>query len=500
MALSFSASNPAEMPNVLLIITDQHRADCLGCYGNGRIDTPNIDRIAREGVRVDRAYVTNPLCTPSRASILTGQSVSGHGAWNLGVPLPEGTRTLPEALAECGYRTGAIGKVHLTPQVAGCPEFPENEDFWNRDPEPEWRGPYFGFEWVDLFVGHQKLIGHYGQYIKHRFPDLVDRYDRRYALDVPTGAPHSWKCGFPLAHHSCTWICERTLDFLRRQDERPFFVQCSFPFPHFPFAPPSPYCDQYDPNAMELPEQREGDLEGKPSHVMDYFRAKGGEGPLCEVTDAQKREIVAHTYGMIGLVDDLVGRILDTLDELAVTDNTIVVFCSDHGELLFDHGLLKKGPYLYEGLVRVPLLWRWPEGLPRGRTVDGLFSLADLAPTVLEMLGMNAWPEIEGRSQVPVLRGEAQSVRDAALVEYYHGRRTARDGMRLKALVMDQWKLIHYPGELYGELYDLEADPGEFENRFDHPEDAGVRDRLMARLQDEWVERDESFGPRLSSA
>jgi arylsulfatase A-like enzyme len=152
-------------PNVLLIISDQHRSDCLGCYGNERIRTPHIDRLAGEGVRLDRAYVTNPLCTPSRASILTGRSVSGHGAWNLGVPLPPDTRTIAAELAQDGYRTGAIGKVHLTPQVRGCPEYPENENFWNADPEPEWHGPYFGFDHVDLFVGHSKLIGHYGQYM-----------------------------------------------------------------------------------------------------------------------------------------------------------------------------------------------------------------------------------------------------------------------------------------------------------------------------------------------
>lgn len=488
------------LPNVLLIITDQHRADCLGCYGNGRIDTPNIDRIAREGVRVNRAYVTNPLCTPSRASILTGQTVSGHGAWNLGVPLPEGTHTLPETLSNIGYRTGAVGKVHLTPQVTGCPEFPENEDFWNCEPEPDWRGPYFGFDWVDLFVGHTKLIGHYGQYIKNEFPDLVDRYKREYALDVPTGAPHSWKCGFPLPQHSCTWIGERALAFLKQRDDRPFFLQCSFPFPHFPFAPPAPYCDQYEPDAMVLPEQREGDLEGKPPHVMQYFQSQGGEVPLCDVTGAQKREIVAHTYGMITLVDDLVGQIVNTLDEMGVADNTIVVFCSDHGELLFDHGLLKKGPYLYEGLVRVPMVWRWPKGLPQKQAVDGLFSLADVTPTVLEMIGLDPWAEVEGKSQVSILCGETRSVRDAALVEYYHGRRLPGDGLRAKALVADRWKLIFYPGESYGELYDLETDPGEFENRYDLPEAAGVRAVLMAQLMDEVKARDACFGPRLSTA
>ena len=445
--------------------------------------------------------MTNPLCTPSRASILTGRSVSGHGAWNLGVPLPGSVRTLPEVLAERGYRTGALGKVHLTPQVAGRPEFPENVDFWEADPEPDWHGPYFGFEEVQLFVGHTKLIGHYGQYIKHTYPELVDRYDREHALEAPTGAPHSWKSGFPVAQHSCTWICDRAVEFLQRDDGRPFFAQCSFPFPHFPFSPPAPYCYQYDPGDMILPDRREGDLEGKPPHAMRAYRARGGtEVPLCEVTEAQMREVVAHTYGMIGFVDDMVGRIIGTLEEMGLAENTIVMFCSDHGELLWDHGLLKKGPFPYGGLLRTPMIWRWPEGLPAGGRAEGLFSFSDIASTVLDLLGMAPWEGVEGRSQVPVLRGEARSVREAALTEYYHGKVRPEEGMRLKTLTTERWRLTHYVGEPYGELYDLEADPGEFVNLYDRSEYASVRARLTEQVMDSVLEGEARFGPRLAPA
>ena len=488
-------------PNILFIISDQHRADCLGCYGNPRIRTPNIDRLSAEGVRVDRAYVTNPLCTPSRASILTGRSVSGHGAWNLGVPLPESIPTLPGVLSEQGYRTAALGKIHLTPQVAGCPDYPENVDFWNRNPEPDWHGPYFGFEEVQLFVGHTKLIGHYGQYIKHNHPGLADKYEPEHALEKPTGAPNSWKSGFPLEHHSCTWICDRTVEFLKGYDGRPFFAQCSFPFPHFPFSPPAPYCYHYNPEDMALPERREDDLEGKPPHVMRYYRSGGGgQGALCDVTEAQMREVVAHTYGMIGLVDDTVGRILGTLEVMGLAQNTIVMFCADHGELLWDHGLLKKGPYPYEGLLRTPMIWRWPDGLSSGRATEGLFSFSDIAPTALGMLGLQPWAGVEGRSQLPVLRGNARSVRDAALTEYYHGRVRPEDGMRLKTLTTERWRLTHYVGEPFGELYDLQEDPGEFVNLYDRPEYAQVRARLAEQLLDAILEGESRFGPRLASA
>ena len=488
----------ADRPNVLLLMTDQHRADCLGCYGNTRIHTPNIDRIAREGIRANRAYVTNPLCTPSRASILTGQSVSGHEAWNLGVPLPEETITLPKVLAEHGYRTGAIGKVHLTPQVAGCPEFPENVDFWSK--EPDWNGPYFGFETVDLFVGHAKLIGHYGQYIKREHPELARRYDRSFALEDPTGAPHSWKCGFPVEHHSCSWIGERMLAFLKANDERPFFAQCSFPYPHFPFSPPAPYCYQYGPLDMTLPNQKEGDRENKPPHVNRYYQSAGGEIPLCDVTGAQKREVIAHTYGMISFVDDQVGKILDTLDELDLARNTIVIFCSDHGELLFDHGLLKKGPYPYEGLYRVPLLWRWPAGLPKDKTTDALFSLMDLAPTIAELAGIPVWKGVEGVDQSTVLKGNTVSVRNSVLIEYFHGRQRPCDGLRSKTLVTDRWKLTHYIDEPFGELYDLDNDPDEFVNLYNQTEFSSIRSNLVEQLMDLIAGSEERFGPRRAPA
>ncbi len=490
-------------PNILFIVTDQHRADCLGCYGNDLINTPHIDALAAEGVRVERAYVTNPLCTPARASILTGQSVSGHGVWNNGVPLPKSATTLADFLAERGYRTAAIGKLHLTPQQPGCPGFPENADFWNADPEPDWHGPYCGFQEVQLCVGHSNLIGHYGQYIKHNHPKLVGKYDRKYALADPTGAPHSWKSGFPVEHHSCTWIGDRAVDFLRSLDGRPFFAHCSFLFPHFPFAPPAPYCYQYSPEDIIVPERREGDLEGKPEHVMRYHRApRTGPGrvAMCDVTEAQMREIIAHTYGMVSLVDDTVGRMLAALDEMGLAEDTIVMFCSDHGELLGDHGLLYKGPYHYEGLLRIPMLWRWPTGLPAGRAAEGLVSQSDIAPTVLDMLGMDPWPEIEGRSQLPLLRGEEESVREAVVVEYHGGKSRPTEGMRLKTVVTERWKLTHYVGESFGELYDLENDPGELVNLHENSAHAEVRARLTEQLLDSICDSDSRFGPRLAPA
>ncbi|NOZ21890.1 MAG: sulfatase-like hydrolase/transferase [Planctomycetes bacterium] len=492
----------ANQPNVLFIIPDQHHASCVGCYGNDRIQTPHMDRLAREGIRVDRAYVTNPLCTPARASILTGQSIGGHGAWNNGVPLAESVRTLGDALGERGYRTAALGKLHLSPQQPGCPEYPENADFWNTDPPPDWHGPYHGFQEVQLAVGHGNCIGHYGQYLHRIDPGLAEKYRRENAL-ADTGAPHSWKSAMPVEYHSCTWIGDRTVEFLKSTGGQPFFAHCSFIFPHFPFAPPAPYCYQYDPADMVLPERRDGDLEGKPEHVMRYYRAprtKPGTVALCDVTEEQMREVHAHTYGQVSLVDHQVGRILGALDEMGLAENTIVMLCADHGELLGDHGLLYKGPYHYEGLLRIPMIWRWPKGMAGGGATSGLFSQADIAPTVLDMLGLDPWPEVEGRSQAPALRGEARSVRDAVLIEYYHGRPRPEDDMRLKTIVTDRWKLTHYVGETFGELYDLANDPGEFVNLFDNPDYRQTRADLTEQLVDLISDSDVRFERRLAPA
>jgi arylsulfatase len=502
-----------ERPNVLLITTDQHRADCLGAYGNRAIRTPNLDRLAAEGVRFDRAYVANPVCTPSRASILTGRFPRAHGAWNVGVKLPEDEVGLSHVLGAEGYRTAILGKAHFAPILEPAPPGRyDSRAFWAANPECDWHGPHYGFETARLAIAHGGATGHYAQHLRRSAPEVLELFGPARALAPPSGAHESWKSAVPAEHHVSTWVADLTIDYLERERERPFFVWASFPEPHHPFSPPAPYCDMYDPLRVPLPPRRTGDLDDKPPHFGAYYRreldridyrsewalglAGLADADLARMPERHLREIVAHYYGMITLVDDQVGRILGAVERLGLRERTIVVFTSDHGELLGEHGLLLKGPFHYEGLVRVPLIWRWPGEIDGGQAVSGLANLVDLAPTILELTGVPAPAGVQGRSLAPLLRGRTARVQDATLIE-----NCEKPGvLNVKTVVTERWKLTYYAGRPFGELYDLVDDPHEYVNLWDHPGHAADRDALLRRLLDLLVETEDPLPPRRAYA
>lgn len=280
---------------------------------------------------------------------------------------------------------------------------------------------------------------------------------------------------------------------MERERDRPFFLWASFPDPHHPFRPPEPYARRYADADVPMPLRRPGELEDKPPLFRQYFDgltrgAERHEGAGVDhpgaLTDDQLRDIIRFTYGMISLVDDQVGRLLQELERLGLAENTVVCFTSDHGELLGDHGLICKGPFHYENLLRVPMLWRWPGRLPVGRRTDGLASLVDFAPTVLDLAGVPIPGEMQGRSLAPLLRGGTETHREGVLTEFQS---SYRPWLNLKTWRTDEWKLTYYASQPYGELYDLRNDPGEFVNLWDSPEHRDVRSRLLERLLEELV-------------
>jgi arylsulfatase A-like enzyme len=508
-------------PNVLLIMTDQHRGDALGCAGNPVLRTPALDRLAREGARCARAYVQNPICMPSRASLFTGRYVRSHRVWTNGVCLPPEEVTLAHVLGAAGYRTAAVGKLHFTP--TGGPPGPgryEAQAAW-RDPAPaaaldDWSGPYYGFQTVQLALGHNAPGGHYGRWLRREHPEALPLFDRAAALRPPSGAPESWKSGLPVAQHSSTWVADTTIDFLRRQvgpdgpdaagrPGAPFFAVCSFPDPHHPFAPPAPWADAYDPAAVPPPVRRAGELDRLPPHFREHFRgawSRRGSTPPAHpdgLPEAQVREIIAHYYGMISLVDDNVGRVLGALDALGLAADTLVLFTSDHGELLGDHGLLLKGPFLYESLVRVPLLWRLPGRIAAGATLTHPVAHVDVVPTVLDLLGYEAPLGVQGQSLAPALRAgpAAPALRPWALTEYRTG---FSPDLSLKQIQDGRYKLTWYGHGAFGELFDLVADPHELENRFHDPACAGVRRELQDLLLRALQETDDPLPPQIAFA
>jgi len=472
--------------NVLLFYTDQQRCDSLGCYGNPVIDTPNVDLLAAQGLRFDRAYVQNPVCMPSRVSLLTGLHPRDHGVWTNGVPFCLGAETLPAFLGEHGYATAAVGKLHLNPfGEAPEPYVRESRPWWAEHPEmKDWHGPYLGFQEVELVTGHVSYAsGHYRHYLEQVFPQGIELLRKESALPPHTDAASTWKNAIPAEHHYNRWIADKTKGMLRKLRDRPFFIQCSFPDPHFPFSAPQPYCDLYSPADVLSPIPAEdASRRDEPPH-FELFRELYAKGQ----TERHFREMAAQTYGMVRFVDECVGEVMEELGRLGLRDDTLVIFTSDHGELLGDHGLIYKGPYLFQPLVRTPFILSCPSRFAGGRACSSLAGQVDLFPTVAEFLGVAPPAYLPGRSLAPVLAGDSSSVRDAVLTEFHCSYPQLGLPFNLKALHTDRWKYVHYANHPTGELYDLHNDPDERRNLFNDPQHRQTRQDLQTRLLDELV-------------
>ena len=369
--------------NVVLVCTDQQRRDSMGCCGNAAAETPRLDGLARSSLRFTRAYVTNPICMPNRMSMFTGMYPRNHGVWTNGL-LAQGTPPLlSDLMGQAGYSTGSAGKLHFGP-YGGDAGNRESLALWKRlGDDWDWNGPYGGFEHVELTIGHTNAVAHYGRWFRGRGGTPGMR------VELPSGARE-----MPVELHDSIFVGERAAAFVRANRARPFFLFASFPDPHHPFDPPRALAEKHQARTLPPPIGDAGDLETRPPHYLAHFR--GGwhrRGPVPEEHPAGPDAVTVHnrranTFAMVELIDRGVGMILDALEETGLRDDTLVIFTSDHGELLGDHGLWYKGPFYYEGLLGVPLLVSGP-GVEPGVT-DALVSTVDLAPTVLELAGAGA--------------------------------------------------------------------------------------------------------------
>lgn len=467
-------------PNILMIFCDELRADALGYAGNPIIQTPNIDRMARGGTAFTQCMITQPTCTPSRASILTGCYPSVLPARMVGCVTPDDPRFLPRVLGQNGYRTASIGKLHLIPQRAEADAVQQAMDSG---------GDYYGFEEVDLVNGHgDHCFGNrYSAWLAERVPDWRVRIEQRRRLN-PGLDCFTWE--LPPEVHSSNYIGDRAVEWLQAAGDQPFFLHVSFPDPHYPFVVPEPYATKYDPAQMPLPVPpvtASHDLP--PLHQEVYFNQQGahvrdhviGTPPrdYHQHTPADWQQVKATYYGMISLVDFQVGRILDALEAAGLADNTLVLFLSDHGDYLGDHGFYGKG-LLYDSVLRVPLIVRGP-GVAAGAVRDGIASTLDIAPTLLDFAGVPEPEGVQGVSMQPVLAGQAESVRRAALTE--------NDDdfvpMRARTLTTRQWKLTYYLNQPHGELFDRIRDPNEMNNLWNDPASQPVRQQLIQALLEE---------------
>jgi len=492
----------ATRPNILFIHTDEQRIDSLGCYGNDTVSTPNIDGLADDGVTFDEGHCTHPLCSPSRGSLMTGRYPNTHGTWRNGIPLSEDEPTIAELLSDAGYRTGLLGKAHFTPYRGDPDVHPESVQTIAVDEEECWDywrnfdGPYYGFEHVQMTIahGHRSVHGgHYGLWLEDHYSDAKELFKQEHALDDTDPEVNSWKSAVPLEAHSSTWVADRTIEFIdRNAGDQPFFGWVGFPDPHFPYDPPEPYCHRYAPEDVPLPVDPDGDVwEDReiPKYVEFHLEEKYGVD-FRKLSETKQREIVAHTYAMVDLVDDSVGRILDALEAQGIADDTIVVFTSDHADWLGDHGLFQKGiPHTCD-LTRIPWIVRWPGVAEPERRVDAPTSQVDLVPTLLDAAGVEIPYGVQGESLRPVLAGEQDALRPFAYVEHRHEAyredsgyaRNAREGVggglmqdiinwgeediHVKTVYADDHRFSYVTGipEEYGELFDLTADPDEMAN------------------------------------
>lgn len=457
-------------PNILWICTDQQRSDTLGCAGNSFVSTPNIDALSCAAANFRNCFVQSPVCMPSRGSFLTGRYPRATRLRQNGQTIPSDETPISRLLADAGYYCGLVGKFHLAPADPAVNETIEkrvndgyDEFCWAGDPHDNW----------GTNSSYTAFLEDLGQTFKTTpHPDCAF---------VETGMPE--------AFHEATWCAEQAIDFIERraESETPWLFSVNMFAPHHPFNPPADYLQSYLDRLDEipLPDALSDDLSTKSPHqITDAKGAYGGTMAYGRtMSDKDHRMVKAAYWAMCDLVDVKVGAILSALDLSGQRDNTIVIFMSDHGEMLGDHGIYLKGPYFYDPAIRVPFMISLP-GTIQPKTHDGLTELVDLAPTLLEACGLPPQAGMQGKSLWPSLLGKtAYEGRESIYCEYYnampfHNNPTAQ----LTMLRTSTHKLVVDHAHNYGELYDLDTDPNEVNNLWDDPNSLGVKADLLTAL------------------
>jgi len=513
-------------PNFLFIMTDQQRADHLSCYGNKLLKTPNIDRIAENGVTFDEFYVANSTCMPNRASLITGRMPSVNGVLTNGQSLPVQSNTFVHLLRQGGYRTALIGKCHLQngywhkiddsnypAPAAGSPPpegytdaslilrqgsdyESERGDLWLANPAREVETPYYGFEDVKFCNAHGDGVhGHYTDWARKQHPDFN-------SLIGPTNAeaadsyvnPIAWKTRVPEELYSTTYVEKMTTQFLNNQarSDKPFFIQCSFNDPHHPFTPPGSYWGQYDPDDMPVPPSHGTNhnapppLQIKLQEALDASKRKEVRVEAFACTAREAQEGIALTYDMITMVDAAIGRLLERLSDLGLAENTIVVFTSDHGDLMGDHGLMLKHCFHTQGTIQVPFIWSDPT-TPEKQNIrtDMLGGTIDIAASVLGRAGLQPYHGMQGQDLVSCFNNDKKPDRLGMVVEEDELPFNANCDvfMRTRSFVTGKWRMTYWLEDEFGELYDRDEDPHEIHNLWDDP---GIS-KQKAELIEMWM-------------
>ena len=500
--------------NILFVTTDQQRFDALGCTGNTFARTPHVDRLAREGRLYRHAYTNNVLCMPARSTMFTGLHPRTHGVISNGYALPDdGTGITHWLKRKGGYRTALIGKAHFEPAVDLRQRFAQN-----RMASEDAYGPWFGFDHVELSFHGPAGGSHYARWLQEKHPAHVRGF-APILIGVPggdTGAPETANNPIPKELYHSNWVAERTiawLDALAADDD--FFLWLSFPDPHHPWDPPSEAV-RHARHDIPLPPGHPGTearaieiLQQKPRHWLDWHQgrfanAEGGPAGFVPraLTHDQLREVIAKIHAENELIDEALGKVLARLEARGVLDRTDVIYTTDHGELQGDFGLLFKGPYHVDSLMRLPLVWRPARGTSPVE-LDTPVSLVDLVPTFCGIADVAVPPWAQGRA-LPTTRDDT---RDPCVVTW--DSQFADIGMHLDTIVDQQWiatayrptdgsrggrwpfvewlmgskgTIPRYDGT-EGELYDRRNDPHMHRNLWGDPAHAHVRRELLEKLR-----------------
>lgn len=453
-----SASAKRDKPHILLLMADQFRGDCLAADGHPCVQTPNLDRIAGEGVRFEHAYSCTPTCTPARSVLLSGLGPWRNGMLGYGRVAEKYPIEMPQALRDAGYFTCGIGKMHWHPQR-------------------------------NLHGFHQVLLDESG---RAELPDFRSDYRSWFACQAPTLNPDATGIGWndyrsseyalPEELHPTRWMGDTAVRFLDSYEKtEPFFLKVSFARPHSPYDPPKRFMKKYEDT--DIPPAAVGEWAAKyaPRSDDSFNIWHGDMGP------EQVRRSRQGYYGSISFIDEQIGRILDTLDDRGWLDETLIVFTADHGDMTGDHNLWRKS-YAYESSARIPMLMRWPKGLvsaKRGQVSPAPVELRDVLPTFMELAGVPGAEQLDGKSMLAPARGETTGWRE--FIDLEHDICYSPDN-HWSALTDGRWKYIFHAKSGEEQLFNLEKDPKELKDLASEAASQDSlklwRERLVAHLSE----------------
>lgn len=467
-------------PNILILYSDQHSARAMGCYGNTQVQTPCLDRLAQEGIRMNNAYTQNPICTPSRICMLTGQYAHNTGYYGLAGENPAELPNIFGYLKENGYATGAAGKLHTPAGWVSdqCDyvgdgyghEFPVKP--WNHHLEEGRQGML-----VNEYTDYLARLGLYSQrddkilqeYYKENGHIRGQGLDARYSL-------------IPKEHTIEKWTANCTNAFIEQAvvDDKPFCFWFTVPRPHQTYAPAKEFWDMYENIEMEFPPNAGNKMENRSvaaQETQERFQQKKdwilyGEKDF----ETAKRRVLRGYYACVSQVDDAVGTVLDKLDELGIREETIIVYMTDHGEFAGEHGMIEKAPGIGFGCVtRIPMIFSWKGVLPENEVRDEIIESVDVLPTICSLAGIADPDWVDGKNAADLLTNGTQ-IHDFAVTE----------NPNTKTIHTKKYKLTQYlpefQGEDFGELFDMENDPYELKNLYFEPEYQNVVQDLRYKL------------------